>query len=323
MKKHLPFSHARLLIVTLAFALIGAIILLVSHAAPNPNLPGDLNNDNTVNASDLSLLLTNFGTTNSAADINSDGHVNVLDMSILLAHYGQSVSTSPLPLGPLLFGDEFNGASGTKPDSSKWGAKSFSSSGSLAVWDGWNQISENGSGDVVITATKQSNGTWNTGWLSGKLGYSGKRYVEARVKIACGYGTWNGPIWEWEYPYGAGGLENDVIESLGKEPSTYHTTLHNWTVSPNLQSGLSVSTGQTLCNGFHTFAAAVYSDHVDYYLDGVKASTRLASAIGLTNLTSYEEVMNVSLNMGGWGGTPTIAGPVSITVDYVHAYQLL
>src|SRR4051794_7041337 len=103
MKKHLPFSHARLLIVTLAFALIGAIILLVTHAAPNPNLPGDLNNDNTVNASDLSLLLTNFGTTNSAADINGDGHVNVLDMSILLAHYGQSVSTSPLPLGPLLF----------------------------------------------------------------------------------------------------------------------------------------------------------------------------------------------------------------------------
>lgn len=229
---------------------------------------------------------------------------------------------SGLSLGALLFSDEFNGAAGTTPDSTKWGAKSFTSSGSLANWSGWNQISENGSGDVQITAVKQSTGRWNTGWLSGKIGYSGQRYIEARVKIACGYGTWNGPVWEWDYPYGAGGFENDVNESLGREPTNYHTTIHNWTVSPNLQSGISISTGQTLCNGFHTYGAAVYADHVDFYLDGVKVSTRLASAIGLTNLTSFEDVANISLNMGGWGGTPTISGPVSMLVDYIHVYKL-
>ena len=233
-----------------------------------------------------------------------------------------TVSGSGLSLGSLLFGDEFNGAAGTKPDSTVWGAKSSTSGSSLANWSGWNQISENGSGDVVITAVKQSTGRWDTGWLSGKVGYSGQRYIEARGEIACGYGTWNGLVWEWDYPYGAGGFENDVIESLGKEPTNYHTTIHNWTVSPNLQSGFTVSTGQTLCNSFHNYGAAVYPDRVDFYLDGNKVSTRLASAIGLSDLTTFKDVANISLNMGGWGGTPTITGPATMQVDYIHVYKL-
>jgi hypothetical protein len=89
-KNKLSKIHLAVYIVILA--IVGAIILIHSFAAPNPNLPGDLNNDNTVNASDLSILLADYNTTNSAADINGDGKVNILDMSILLAHYGQSVS---------------------------------------------------------------------------------------------------------------------------------------------------------------------------------------------------------------------------------------
>jgi hypothetical protein len=50
--------------------------------------PGDLNGDNTVNILDLSILLSNYATTNSVADINKDGTVNILDLSILLSNYG-------------------------------------------------------------------------------------------------------------------------------------------------------------------------------------------------------------------------------------------
>jgi len=92
--KHLKsahFSKPQLLIFAIAFALIGYLIFR-SLAAPNPSLPGDLNNDNTVNITDLSILLSDYNTTNTAADINSDGTVNVLDLSILLSHYGESVS---------------------------------------------------------------------------------------------------------------------------------------------------------------------------------------------------------------------------------------
>src|SRR5438105_13165153 len=86
------FSKAQLILFVLVFASIGGYLLLRSLAAPNPNLPGDLNNDNSVNVTDLSILLSNYGTTNSTADINTDGTVNVLDLSILLSHYGQTYS---------------------------------------------------------------------------------------------------------------------------------------------------------------------------------------------------------------------------------------
>jgi len=85
------FSRPQLLIFIIAFSLIGYLIF--KSFALNPNLPGDLNNDNTVNVMDMSILLSNYGTSNAAADINTDGTVNVLDMSILLSHYGQSLST--------------------------------------------------------------------------------------------------------------------------------------------------------------------------------------------------------------------------------------
>lgn len=85
------FSKPQLLVFLLVFSAIGYLIFR-SFALPNPNLSGDLNGDNTVNVQDLSILLSNYNTTNSAADINSDGTVNVLDLSILLSHYGQTYS---------------------------------------------------------------------------------------------------------------------------------------------------------------------------------------------------------------------------------------
>jgi hypothetical protein len=93
------FSRPQLLIFCVVFALVGYLIFR-AFAAPNPNLQGDLNNDNVVNISDLSILLSNYGTSNSAADINSDGSVNILDLSVLLSHYGQTY-TSPTDINVL------------------------------------------------------------------------------------------------------------------------------------------------------------------------------------------------------------------------------
>ena len=99
--KHVsPVSRAHLSIFILIFVAIGGVAIWRSLAASNPNLPGDLNNDNTVNVTDLSILLSNYGTANPTADINSDGTVNILDLSALLSHYGQSVSSTPsIPTG--------------------------------------------------------------------------------------------------------------------------------------------------------------------------------------------------------------------------------
>src|SRR5690349_18320728 len=89
-------SKPHLVLYLLVFALVGGAILLLTHAAPNPNLPGDLDNSGKVDATDLSILLSAFASTNSTtiatADINNDSKVDVSDLSILLSHYGQTYS---------------------------------------------------------------------------------------------------------------------------------------------------------------------------------------------------------------------------------------
>ena len=62
---------------------------------PNPLPPppvrktGDINGDGKVNITDLSLLLSAWGTNNTAADLNKSGKVDIADLSILLSNFGK------------------------------------------------------------------------------------------------------------------------------------------------------------------------------------------------------------------------------------------
>jgi hypothetical protein len=69
----------------------------LSLAAAGPK-PGDINNDNAVNITDLSLLLSSYGQTTTKCITNNaftcdlstpaDNIINIFDLSILLSHYG-------------------------------------------------------------------------------------------------------------------------------------------------------------------------------------------------------------------------------------------
>lgn len=226
--------------------------------------------------------------------------------------------TPPVAVKTLIFGDGFNGAAGVQPSHQRWGAKHS------GKWSGWSHIRENGVGSVLLTAYKDSNGSWHMPWLSGKRGYAGPRYVEARASVPCGAGAWSAPIWEWSYPYGRSpNFENDVSEQLGDEPTQYHATIHYWPAGGgNLESGTPVTATSPVCGVFHTYGAAVFIDHVDFYLDGVLTTSIPASAIGLTNLTKWKEVINIDLAMGGWGGTIAVTGPVVLAVDFIHVFRM-
>jgi hypothetical protein len=79
--------------------IVGSIFIFRSFAA-NPNLPGDVNSDNKVNITDLSILLTGFGRAGTSADFNGDGQININDLSILLSNYGKTYGGTPNPPGP-------------------------------------------------------------------------------------------------------------------------------------------------------------------------------------------------------------------------------
>jgi hypothetical protein len=118
-------SHT--LLFSLIFLLLGTIVLIKSFAS-NPNLPGDLNNDNIVNISDLSILLSSYGTNNANADINSDGIVGINDLSILLSNYRKTFST-----GSLIFNGTFT--AGMSISTLLWPMQSWVGSDVTAVHD--------------------------------------------------------------------------------------------------------------------------------------------------------------------------------------------
>jgi hypothetical protein len=62
-----------------------------AYSASTTTQPGDINGDGHVNATDLSILATNFGKSGmilAQGDLNGDGVVNVFDLSLLAAHWG-------------------------------------------------------------------------------------------------------------------------------------------------------------------------------------------------------------------------------------------
>jgi len=106
-------TKPHLLLYLLVFALVGGSILLLSLAAPNPNLPGDLNNDNKVDGADLAFLASVWKTNTPNADLNNDSIVNGADLSILLSNYGKSTgTTTPVNFGEtnVLSTDDFGNA---------------------------------------------------------------------------------------------------------------------------------------------------------------------------------------------------------------------
>lgn len=91
-----------------AVGIVGIALLWRSLAAVNPNLQGDLNGDNKVTITDLSILLSNFGKSGGDGDVNGDGKVNITDLSILLSNWGKTYSgggttppTQPPPPPPV------------------------------------------------------------------------------------------------------------------------------------------------------------------------------------------------------------------------------
>jgi mannan endo-1,4-beta-mannosidase len=77
-------------------ASLGSFFIYQSFAA-NANLPGDINSDNKVDLTDLSMLLGKWNTNTATHDVNSDGAVNLQDLSILLSNWNKTYTPTTTP----------------------------------------------------------------------------------------------------------------------------------------------------------------------------------------------------------------------------------
>ncbi len=161
-------AKKRWLVAVVSAAAIGLVVLVTLPGGKGgvaAVLPGDINSDNKVDVTDLSILLANYGksasqATNPASDINGNGTVDISDLSALLSNYGKTNSS-----GVYISEDFSNGASAFTPSGGSWsvsGGRYLLSTSALApasVSAGLSNKSVHSatvSGDFTLTADVQA-----------------------------------------------------------------------------------------------------------------------------------------------------------------------
>ncbi len=160
----------------------------------------------------------------------------------------------------------------------------------------------------------------NTGWTYG--------YVEARIKLPKGKGTW--PAF-WMMPvnfssWPADG-EIDIMEEVGYDAnvvvSTIHCNKYNNGGSAIESARKTVATAQS---DFHTYGLEWTADYMTFYVDGEKLLTYKNDGKGKDSYpftNAFYPILNLAWG-GAWGGLQGVDEsvlPATMEVDYVRVFQ--
>jgi len=245
----------------------------------------------------------------------------------------------------LVWSDEFNGPKGSTVDESKW---SFDIGGG-----GWGNkeleyytsstrnASMNGKGQLVITAIKEKLPKKQLCWY-GRCRYSSARIktigkfeqaygrFEARIKLPAGQGIWPA-FWMLGNNIESAGWpgcgEIDIMENIGREPSTTHGTIHGPGYSGADGIGAPYNApGVAFSDGFHIFAVEWEPGAIRWYVNGNLFQTRTPADLPRGAEWVFDHPFFIIMNLavgGSWPGSPDASTlfPQRMHVDYVRVYQ--
>jgi len=255
---------------------------------------------------------------------------------------GPTLQPPPAKGWNLVWSDEFNGADGSAPDSSKWtydtGGKGWGNR-ELECYTNRLQNAQIEGGNLVITAQKEnitcSDGVANN-YTSARLktqGLFSQAYgrFEARIKIPAGQGMWPA-FWMLGNDISTVGWpkcgEIDIMENIGKEPGTVHGSLHGpSTTGPTSDTSdpFSLPAGQKFADDFHLYAVEWEPGVVRFYVDANLYATVTQSQWPAGGAWVFDHPFFIILNVavgGNWPGSPdnTTVFPQQMLVDYVRVY---
>ncbi|WP_086723776.1 discoidin domain-containing protein [Streptomyces sp. NRRL B-24085] len=268
---------------------------------------------------------------------------------------GAPLPAPPLPPDPaqpprLVWGDDFEGPSGAKPDQSKWRADpGTGQNGELQYYTDQQNAALDGSGHLVMEARKEASpgrscppdpltGSTTCQYTSARMN-TGATFqftygrVEARIKVPKGNGLWPA-FWMMgadfltgrPWPYNG---EVDIMEVLGKDVKTAYSTVH----APAYNGGNGIGSPYQLpqaadfSDDFHTWAADWNSKGIVFSVDGRTVLTLDKEQVERTRgpwIFDHPHYMILNLAVGGdWPGPPdgSTPFPSRMLVDYVHVYQ--
>ena len=267
------------------------------------------------------------------------------------------------PIAPvvrtLLWADEFNGAAGTAPDSTKWTADTTDGCG--PPWNncGWgnserqyyleskNTHDGSSQGNLKISATRQTNSTnyncyfGKCEWLSGKITTYNKvgftyGYLESRMKLSPGTGAWPA-FWMLgnniaTVPWPACG-ELDIMEFKGHSPQVTYGTVHfRNSGGGHTYLGSTKNVGVDLTADYHRYGMMWKPDEISFYIDDALVYTVQKSQSGLANWPFGKNAQNAdpsfyiifNLAMGGHFGGPIdpTLNSSALNIDWVRYYSV-
>ncbi|MEU4231948.1 family 16 glycosylhydrolase [Nonomuraea sp. NPDC026600] len=251
-----------------------------------------------------------------------------------------TANAAPAP-GPLVWSDEFNGSAGSAVDQSKWrfdiGGSGWGNNEQQYYTNSTRNAAMDGAGNLAITARRENPSNYQCHY--GTCQYTSARLLtsatftraygrfEARMKLPRGQGIWPA-FWMLGNDIGSVGWPNsgevDIMENIGREPSTVHGTIHGPGYSGSAGIGAPYSIAGAFADAFHTFAVDWSPNLIIWYVDGVEYQRRTpASLSGNRWVFDHPFFMIMNVAVGGyWPGYPdsSTTFPQTLTVDYVRVY---
>ena len=245
--------------------------------------------------------------------------------------------TSERPGWELVFSDEFEGAKGTAVDTKNWNlvnkGDGFGNNELQYYTNRTDNAALDGEGSLVIKAIEES--YMGRDYTSARLESNGKveltyGRVESRMRIPYGQGLWPA-FWMLGTDIDSAGWpdcgEIDIMENVGKEPTTVHGTLHGPGYSGGSPLGASYSLpgNARFADDFHVYAVEWEKDVVRFYVDDTLYKTRTPADVPSGAHWVYDHSFYLLLNVavgGQWPGSPNSSTtfPQTLTVDYVRVY---
>lgn len=241
----------------------------------------------------------------------------------------------------LVWADEFDGPDGSGVDTSKWVVETGGNGWGNNELEYYRDSTENASisnGSLAIKAVKQRyTGPDNVtrDYTSARLktqGVFSQAYgrFEARIKVPYGQGIWPA-FWMLGDDIGTAGWptcgEIDIMENIGREPSTVHGTIHGpgYSGGNGIGAPYSLADPARFADDFHVFAIEWEPQAIRWYVDGSLYQTRTPSDLPRGAPWVYDHPFFIILNLavgGNWPGNPdqTTVFPQTMLVDYVRVY---
>ena len=250
-------------------------------------------------------------------------------------------SAQVMPAWKLVWGDEFEQADGSAPDSAKWvfdlGGNGWGNS-ELQTYTDRRVNSRIEDGLLILEAHKETF-TGSDGipraYTSARLKTLGKASwqfgrVEARLKLPRGRGLWPA-FWMLGTNFTSIGWracgEIDIMEHIGREPAKVYGTVHGlgYSGGDGIGGSLTVSNNVSLTNDFHLFAIEWETNRIRWFMDNRLYFTVTPASLpgGTQWVFDHDHFLLLNVAVGGnWPGIPdaSTSFPQRMEVDYVRVY---